>query len=70
MDKVQKQVEDYSAANPNVQVDKLLLSVETNDIRNDIRNVKEIGTSRGPLKQLHTKIVSLFPKCMFSHFCH
>ena len=32
MDKVQKQLEDYSAANPNVQVDKLLLSVGTNDI--------------------------------------
>ena len=59
MDKVQKQLEDYSAANPNVQVDKLLLSVGTNDIR----NIRDIGTLRGPLKQLHSKIGSLFPKC-------
>jgi len=59
MDRVQKQLEDYCAANPNVQVDKLLLSVGTNDIR----NVKDIGTLRGPLKQLHSKIVTLFPKC-------
>jgi alkylated DNA repair dioxygenase AlkB/lysophospholipase L1-like esterase len=59
MDKVQKQLEDYSAAHPNVQVDKLLISVGTNDIR----RVEDVGTIRGPLKQLCSKICLLFPNC-------
>ena len=59
MDKVQKQLEDYSAAHPEVQVDKLLISVGTNDIR----RVSDIGTLRGPLKQLCGKIGLLFPNC-------
>jgi alkylated DNA repair dioxygenase AlkB len=59
MDKVQKQLEDYCAANPDVKVDKLLISVGTNDIR----RVSDIGALRGPLKQLCGKISLLFPNC-------
>ena len=57
MDKVQKQLEDYSATHTDVQVDKLLISIGTNDIR----RVNDVGTVRGPLKQLLSKISVLFP---------
>ena len=59
MDKVQKQLEDYFAAHPNVQVEKILISVGTNDIR----RINDVGTVRGPLKQLFSKICLLFPNC-------
>ena len=57
MDKVLKQLEKYAAKNPNVRVDKVILSIGTNDIR----KVKDLNILRGPLKQLSSKIVELFP---------
>ena len=59
MDKVQKQLEDYCTAHPDVHVEKLLISVGTNDIR----RVGDIGILRGPVKQLFGKIGHLFPNC-------
>ena len=59
MDKVQKQLEDYCEAHPDVHVEKLLISVGTNDIR----RVGDVGILRGPVKQLFGKIGLLFPRC-------
>ena len=55
--KVQKQLEDYAANNPGAKVWKIIVSVGTNDIRNN----RNINTLRGPLKQLCEKIQLLFP---------
>ncbi len=57
MNKVQEQLMEYSAANPGVVVTKIILSIGTNDLR----NVNDINILRGPLKQLCSKIISLYP---------
>ena len=57
MNMVQKQLEDYAAANTDVAVDKIILSVGTNDIR----NVQDLNLLRGPLKELCSKVNTLFP---------
>ena len=57
MNVVQKQLEDYAAANSDVVVDKIILSVGTNDIK----NVQDLNLLRGPLKELCTKVNTLFP---------
>ncbi len=54
---VQEQLETYAAANSGTVVDKIIISVGTNDIR----HCQDINILRGPLKQLCTKIESLFP---------
>ncbi len=58
MDKVQKQLEEYVAVNPGTEVNKIVVRVGTNDIR----NCKDISLLRGPLKELCKKIGTLFPK--------
>ncbi len=58
MKNVQKQLEHYAAANPGTEVNKIIVSVGTNDIR----NCKDISILRGPLKELCKKIGSLFPR--------
>ena len=59
MDKVQKQLEQFSEKHPGVHVEKLLLRIGTNDIR----HVKDFSLLKGPLKQLSSKINILFPNC-------
>ena len=58
MTKVTKQLEDFAAANTDVVVDKLLVSVGTNDIRHCRSGVNHL---RGPLKTLCGKIKELYP---------
>ncbi len=57
MKAVQEQLMDYAAANPTVVVDKIILSVGTNDMR----NVQDVNILRGPLKQLCKKVNCLYP---------
>lgn len=57
MDKVQKQLELFAASNPRTCVEKIILSVGTNDLR----YCKDVGLLRGPLKQLCTQIKDIFP---------
>ena len=58
MDRVAKQLEDYAEANKDVSVDKICISVGTNDIRNCTQGVNHL---RGPLKQLCKNIKRLYP---------
>ena len=58
MEKVAKQLEDYASANKDVTVDKICISVGTNDIRNCNNGVNHL---RGPFKQFCQKVVDLFP---------
>ena len=58
MDKVAKQLEDYKTANPDVVVDKICISVGTNDIRNCNNGVNHL---QGPFKQFCQKVVDVFP---------
>lgn len=58
MDKVAKQLEDYRAANTDVIVEKICISVGTNDIRNCNNGVNHL---QGPFKQFCQKVVDLYP---------
>ena len=58
LDKVAKQLEDYAEANKDVIVDKICISVGTNDIRNCHHGVNHL---RGPLKQFCKNIKGLYP---------
>ena len=55
---VQKQLEDFAIGNEDTVVDKLLVSVGTNDIRFCKNGINHL---RGPLKQLCSRIYELFP---------
>ena len=57
MDQVQKQLEQFAATNTGVVVDKVIISVGTNDIR----NCKDLNLLRGPLKVLSSKVSELYP---------
>ncbi len=57
MNQVQEQLAMYSAANPNVVVTKIILSVGTNDMR----NINNLNLLRGPLKELCSKVRSIYP---------
>ncbi len=59
MDRVLKQLDSYATTNPTVAVEKLLLSIGTNDMR----KVKDVNVLKGPLKELCRKISTLFPNC-------
>jgi len=58
LDKVAKQLEDYVSKNKDVVVEKVCISVGTNDIRNCHNGVNHL---MGPFKQFCQKIVDLFP---------
>ena len=58
IDQVTKQLVDYIESNPDVIVDKLLVSVGTNDIRYCKEGINHL---RGPLKLCCTKIKELCP---------
>ena len=59
INKVKGQLEEFVVSNSNVIVDKLLISVGTNDIRYCNNGIDHL---RGPLKQLCVTIRELFPK--------
>ena len=56
--KVLKQVEDFAGSNTDIIVDRLLISVGTNDIRHCQDGVDHL---RGPLKQMCSRIRELYP---------
>ena len=58
IDHVCKQLEEYAEINPNKHVDKLFISVGTNDIRRCNGTVEHL---KGPLKILCVLIKQLFP---------
>jgi hypothetical protein len=58
LDRVAKQLEDYVSKNKDVVVEKVCISVGTNDIRNCHNGVNHL---MGPFKQFCQKIVDLFP---------
>ena len=58
LEDVEKQLKEYHSENPNAEVDKLILSVGTNDIRNCRNGVNHL---RGPLKQLCESVKKLYP---------
>ena len=55
---VRKQLEKYARSHLDTQVNKLIISVGTNDIRNARNGINHL---RGPLKELCTTIKDLFP---------
>ena len=55
---VKLQLETYARTHPDTQVNKLIISVGTNDIRNARTGIDHL---RGPLKELCTTIKDLFP---------
>ena len=57
MDMVQEQLKSYADANPGTVVKKIIVSVGTNDIR----NIRDINSLRGPLKSLCKVIDSIYP---------
>ena len=58
INQVEIQLVDFHSQNPGVVVDKLILSIGTNDIRYCSKGVNHL---RGPLKQLCETIRHLFP---------
>ena len=58
MEKVAKQLDDYATKNKDVIVDKVCISVGTNDIRNCHNGVNHLV---GPFKQFCQKVAELFP---------
>ena len=57
IDMVQKQLKTFADANPGTVVNKIIVSVGTNDIR----NCRDIGSLRGPLKTLCKNIDDMYP---------
>ena len=55
---VSKQIEDFFSSNPDVCVEKLIVSVGTNDLRNAHNGINHL---KGPLKQLCNTIDKLSP---------
>ena len=53
-----KQLQDFFSSNPDVVVEKLIVSVGTNDLRNCYNGINHL---MGPLKQLCSKIYELSP---------
>ena len=58
IDAVCKQLEEYAEANPNTKVNKLCISVGTNDLRKCHNGVEHL---KGPLKKLCVVIRQLYP---------
>ena len=58
MEKVKKQLEEYRAANPGNEVVKIVISVGTNDIRNNRINLNQF---RGQFKCLCSSIKEMYP---------